>query len=157
LAPHPITSYQRSFIFTLLSFAFLLLPPPLAPTQVIFFLFIFPLGESCSPRCCRNSRSQTLQGIGLAKKGIATNALPGWKSGSYGYHGDDGKAFGGSGAGRDFGPTFTTGDIITCIWCQVNRTISYAKNGVHLGVAFRDVNEDKLYPTIGLRTKHEEV
>lgn len=50
------------------------------------------------------------EGIGLARRGLPVQSLPGWKAGSYGYHGDDGKIFGGSGEGTDFGPTFTTGD-----------------------------------------------
>eukprot|EP00873_Tetraselmis_striata_P020327 jgi/Tetstr1/440591/TSEL_003075.t1 len=96
-------------------------------------------------------------GVGFARKGVQSNILPGWKDGSYGYHGDDGKIFGGSGRGEDYGPTFTTGDTISCIWCQVNRTISFAKNGMDLGVAFRNVSEAALYPAIGMRTKNEEV
>ena len=33
---------------------------------------------------------------------------------SYGYHGDDGNAFGGTGAGEKYGPQFTTGDTVGC-------------------------------------------
>jgi len=35
--------------------------------------------------------------------------LPGWDNHSYGYHGDDGCAFKGSGKGNAYGPTFSTG------------------------------------------------
>mmetsp|Transcript_18822 Transcript_18822/g.52489 ORF Transcript_18822/g.52489 Transcript_18822/m.52489 type:complete len:547 (-) Transcript_18822:205-1845(-) len=104
-----------------------------------------------------NKGAEGFIGIGLAKRGITSNCLPGWKPGSYGYHGDDGKIFNGVGNGESFGPTFSEGDVISCIWCEVDRTISFAKNGVFLGVAFRNVQETRLYPTIGLRTLHEEV
>lgn len=33
---------------------------------------------------------------------------------SWGYHGDDGRAFCCHGTGEAFGPTFTTGDVIGC-------------------------------------------
>ena len=34
---------------------------------------------------------------------------------------------------------------------------SFFKNGQSLGVAFRNVSEDRLFPCVGLRTKDEEV
>ena len=47
----------------------------------------------------------------------STHALPWWRSNrweanSYGYHGDDGKKFHANGGGEDYGPLFTTGDIV---------------------------------------------
>jgi hypothetical protein len=39
-----------------------------------------------------------------------------WDIGSYGYHGDDGRKYSGSGKGDEYGPTFTTGDTVgACI------------------------------------------
>ena len=40
---------------------------------------------------------------------------------------------------------------------RVDKTISYFKNGIDLGVAFHNVLEDKLYPCIGMQTHEEEV
>ena len=40
-----------------------------------------------------------------------------------GYHGDDGNAFQGSGAGRPFGPTYGTGDVMGVLLNRSNRTI----------------------------------
>ena len=48
-------------------------------------------------------------GIGFAASEVELNRLPGWDAHSYGYHGDDGNAFKGSGKGYAYGPTFTTG------------------------------------------------
>ena len=53
--------------------------------------------------------------IGLASKEFPLRGLmPGWDSLSYAYHGDDGHCFHGSGEGRDFGPTFGSGDTVGC-------------------------------------------
>lgn len=41
-----------------------------------------------------------------------------------------------------------TGDIIGVIFNQAEKTISYTKNGINLGVAFRNVCEERLYPTV---------
>ena len=40
---------------------------------------------------------------------------------------------------------------------RTTRTISFVKNGIDLGVAFRNVEEERLYPSVGLRTPDEEV
>ena len=67
------------------------------------------------------------------------NRLPGWDKHSYGYHGDDGHSFCSSGTGQPYGPTFTTGDVIGCCVNLIDNTCFYTKNGVHLGIAFRDL------------------
>ncbi len=48
-------------------------------------------------------------GIGFATADVVSNRLPGWEEHSYGYHGDDGHSFCGSGQGRKYGPTYSTG------------------------------------------------
>ncbi|KAM7345591.1 ran-binding protein M isoform 3-T3 [Cochliomyia hominivorax] len=95
-------------------------------------------------------------GIGLTAQQFRMNRLPGWDKQSYGYHGDDGNSFSSSGHGQSYGPTFTTGDIIGCCVNFVNNTCFYTKNGIDLGIAFRDL-PTKLYPTVGLQTPGEEV
>jgi len=40
---------------------------------------------------------------------------------------------------------------------RATKTISFFKNGIDLGVAFRNVDEEWLYPSVGLRTPDEEV
>ncbi|KAI8127646.1 Ran-binding proteins 9/10 like protein [Lucilia cuprina] len=95
-------------------------------------------------------------GIGLTAQQFRMNRLPGWDKQSYGYHGDDGNSFSSSGHGQSYGPTFTTGDIIGCCVNFVDNTCFYTKNGIDLGIAFRDL-PTKLYPTVGLQTPGEEV
>ena len=95
-------------------------------------------------------------GIGLSKSDVLLNRLPGWDKNSYGYHGDDGHSFCCSGTGQNYGPTFTTGDIIGCCLNLIENTCFYTKNGYNLGIAFRDLPGD-LYPTVGLQTPMESV
>jgi len=104
-----------------------------------------------------NEGAKGLIGIGLSGKDVNLARLPGWDEHSFGYHGDDGNMFPGRGQGTLFGPTFTKDDVIGCYWNRAERVIGYTKNGIHLGVAFRDVNETVLYPTVGFRTHNEEV
>lgn len=49
------------------------------------------------------------------------------------------------------------GDVIGAYLNQAEQTISYTKNGIDLGVAFKNVKEKELFPTVGMRTRDEEV
>jgi len=93
-------------------------------------------------------------GVGLCAHGVNMNKLPGWEKDSYGYHADDGHSFCTSGAGEDYGPTFTTGDVVGCGVNLIQRICFYTKNGINLGIAFRDLIPN-LYPTVGLQTPGE--
>ncbi|KAI1706344.1 SPRY domain-containing protein [Ditylenchus destructor] len=95
-------------------------------------------------------------GIGLSEKTVNLNRLPGWDPTSYGYHGDDGNFFSSSGRGVEYGPTFTTDDIVGCGVNFVTREIFFTKNGRHLGFAARNIQTSAdLYPTVGMQTVGE--
>ncbi|GAO46818.1 SPRY-domain-containing protein [Saitoella complicata NRRL Y-17804] len=98
-------------------------------------------------------------GIGFCKLRVPLNRLPGWESDSWGYHGDDGHSFCCQGTGKQYGPKFTTGDIVGCAINFRTLTGFYTKNGVDLGIAFRDlpISRSDLYPSVGLRTMGEHV
>jgi len=97
-------------------------------------------------------------GIGFCTASVDLKKLPGWENYSWGYHGDDGHSFCFSGTGKAYGPTFTTKDTIGCCINFMDMTVFYTKNGVNLGIAFRDIKNDFLYyPAIGLRTPGEVV
>lgn len=96
-------------------------------------------------------------GIGLSAQTVNLNRLPGWDKLSFGYHGDDGHSFCSSGTGQPYGPTFTTGDVIGCCVNMINDTCFYTKNGVNIGVAFKELPSAPLYPMIGLQTPREEI
>lgn len=95
-----------------------------------------------------------LIGIGFCTKSVKLSRHPGWENHSWGYHGDDGNSFCCSGTGTPYGPTFTTDDVIGCGVNFRTNTAFYTKNGINLGVAFRDL-KGSLYPCVGLRTPGE--
>ena len=109
--------------------------------------------------------------VGFASKKASLERLPGWDAESWAYHGDDGKAFGGEHTGKDYGPTFTTHNVIGCGINFATGCIFFTKDGVFLGWfhiviffrlnisdlclgnAFRDLKALKLYPAVGMK-KH---
>ncbi|CAO3662436.1 unnamed protein product [Rhizopus stolonifer] len=97
-------------------------------------------------------------GIGFCRAENNLGRLPGWDANSWGYHGDDGHSFAGTGVGQDYGPSFITGDVIGCGVNFADNSAFYTKNGKHLGTAFRGIDTTKsLYPSVGLRTIGEKV
>lgn len=82
--------------------------------------------------------------VGIADDKVKLGRLPGWDDNSYGYHGDDGNVFTGSGQGSSYGPTFTTGDVIGCCYDMVAKSVFFTKNGENLDTAFKDVSNKGL-------------
>jgi hypothetical protein len=73
-------------------------------------------------------------GVGVCTANMQLSRLPGWERNTYGYHGDDGNLFRGSGQGRAYGPTFTTKDVVGCCVNFISSTIFFTKNGIPLGL-----------------------
>ncbi|KAI7907388.1 uncharacterized protein BX663DRAFT_495737 [Cokeromyces recurvatus] len=97
-------------------------------------------------------------GIGFCAATNKLERLPGWDPDSWGYHGDDGHSFAGSGSGKVYGPCFTTGDVIGCGVNFADNSAFYTKNGKFLGNAFTKINLNKpMFPAVGLRTPGEQV
>ncbi|RIB20747.1 concanavalin A-like lectin/glucanase domain-containing protein [Gigaspora rosea] len=86
-------------------------------------------------------------GIGFCKKVVNLNGMPGWDYDCWGYYGDNGNFYCCSGKGNPYGPLFSTGDTIGCCLNFKNNTVFYTKNGINLGVAFRNL-EGTLYPYV---------
>ncbi|PVG00698.1 SPRY-domain-containing protein [Serendipita vermifera] len=96
--------------------------------------------------------------IGFATKDLNLSKLPGWEAGSWGYHGDDGLSFSGlPRSGTEYGPRYSTDDIIGCGINFFERNAFYTKNGILIGSVFSDIPEQDLYPAIGLRTANESI
>ena len=66
---------------------------------------------------------------------------PGWGRCSYGYHGDDGRAYSGSGFGKRFGPTFGSGQVVgTGLVMRAGEAyIFYTLDGELVGTPFKKV------------------
>lgn len=94
-------------------------------------------------------------GIGFSSPRASVERLPGWEQESWAYHGDDGKSFFGEsqGQGRPYGPVFGVGDIVGCGVNFSSGTAFFTKNGNYLGVAFHDLRNVKIYPSVGMK-KH---
>ncbi|KAI9206925.1 uncharacterized protein BJ171DRAFT_495170 [Polychytrium aggregatum] len=98
--------------------------------------------------------------IGVSYKDNSQLTKPvGYESNAWGYHGDDGKLFSGQHPqGKPFGPTFTTGDVVGCIVNFYTKSLAFTKNGVFLGIAYRDIAKfmtHKLYPTVAMASEGE--
>ncbi|CAI2190375.1 1260_t:CDS:2, partial [Funneliformis geosporum] len=88
-------------------------------------------------------------GIGFCTKSAGLNKMPGREYFSWGYHGGDGRIFFNSRIGKPYGPKFMTGDTIGCCLNFRNNMVFYTRNGVNLGIAFRNL-EKALYPCVGI-------
>lgn len=95
-------------------------------------------------------------GIGFSTSANSTNRLPGNDDHSWGYHAADGKKYNGN-QGASYGPSFSTGDVIGGCFNFSDNSISFTRNGIMLGNAFKVKLDDgaKIYPCVGLRTPGE--
>eukprot|EP00882_Tetradesmus_deserticola_P015836 GHRQ01016884.1.p1 GENE.GHRQ01016884.1~~GHRQ01016884.1.p1 ORF type:complete len:209 (+),score=72.32 GHRQ01016884.1:270-896(+) len=95
--------------------------------------------------------------IGFSDKSFKLTRQPGWESGSYGYHGDDGRKFHHSEKGEEYGPKYSTGDTVGACLHFGRQEVFFTKNGTRLKTAFRNVRPQQMYPTVGLHSKNEQV
>jgi hypothetical protein len=106
----------------------------------------------------QNPRGYDCVAIGVATKAFNLHSgMPGWDIVSYGYHGDDGGIFHGSGyRTRCFGPAFGEGDTVGCGIDYIARGIFFTLNGKFLGFGWTKVDfeflQQELYPTVGVDT-----
>ena len=103
--------------------------------------------------------------IGWCREGYPEQCKqPGWEKHTYGYHGDDGRAYAGSGFGKRYGPSFgkVAGTVVGTglLWSADGKScaIFYTLDGVSLGTAFESVpRPGKLRPCVGLHSPGETV
>ncbi|KAH0550885.1 hypothetical protein GP486_007751 [Trichoglossum hirsutum] len=103
-----------------------------------------------------NRGKEGLIGIGFCGPNVSLNRLPGWEPDSWGYHGDDGRLFCCQSSGKDYGPQFSSNDVVGC---GVNFRTGcgfFTKNGTMLGTAFRDI-KGKIFPAVGMKKPGEHV
>ncbi|KAH0169431.1 purine and uridine phosphorylase, partial [Aureobasidium melanogenum] len=87
--------------------------------------------------------------IGLCNGSSPKTVMPGWEAGSWAYHGDDGRKFGGTDKGEQYNETYGTGDTICCGVDFNSNTLAFYKNGISLGTAFEGVT-GRLFPVIAI-------
>ncbi|KAL4901794.1 hypothetical protein BDW74DRAFT_169979 [Aspergillus multicolor] len=92
-------------------------------------------------------------GIGFSNTKASVERLPGWEQESWAYHGDDGKTFFGENqtAGRQYGPVFGVNDTVGCGVNFSTGCAFFTKNGHCLGIAFKELRNLKVYPSVGVR------
>lgn len=98
-----------------------------------------------------NSGTKHIVTIGLTDEDFKLDKLPGWIEDTYGYHGDDGQVFHNNGHGKLWGPRFSNGDIVGCGVNFKTGEVFFTINGEWLGVAYKYVQKDKYYATVGFR------
>jgi len=94
--------------------------------------------------------------IGFTDEDFKNDRQPGWEPNSYGYHGDDGDLYH-EGHGFNFGPKFSTDDIVGAGIDHLKQKIFFTKNGELVGHCIPNEVRDTLYPTIGLLSRGEKV
>ena len=117
----------------------------------------------CPPRCLlyyfevaiADSGTRGSISVGLADSSFQLNRQPGWETGSYAYHGYDGRRYADSEQGEQYGPRFGMGDVVGCGFLAERREIFFTKNGAHLGIAFSGIVTAPLYPTASLHSPGE--
>lgn len=92
-----------------------------------------------------NSNSPINVSIGVIHSYMESPAkFPGLESGSFGYNAYDGTIVANQTTNRSFSSPFGVGDVIGCGIDYTNNLIFFTKNGVSLGVAFREIIDDSI-------------
>ncbi|ORZ15088.1 concanavalin A-like lectin/glucanase domain-containing protein, partial [Absidia repens] len=94
--------------------------------------------------------------IGLTTRPYPLFRMPGWNRHSVGYHSDDGHKFcDDATGGQPFGPSWTKGDTVGCIYNVETGTVYFSLNGYLIGGgatgtgAFSGLESHVYYPSIG--------
>ncbi|OCF60004.1 hypothetical protein L486_02677 [Kwoniella mangroviensis CBS 10435] len=101
-----------------------------------------------------NKGIEGFMSVGWVREGINLKRLVGWDKGSWGWHGDDGRSFEGSGRGENFSETWTTSDTVGCGINFLTGKAFFTKNGKMMGHRFSKLASG-LHPAVGLRSVGE--
>lgn len=84
----------------------------------------------------------SILGLGFSSKYAGFEGMPGWLGNgapTWGYHGDDGKKFGGIDFSEAWSVGYGPGDIVGCGVNFTDGTIFYTKNGILLRKDFESL------------------
>ncbi|KAI9719237.1 MAG: hypothetical protein M1812_003567 [Candelaria pacifica] len=96
-----------------------------------------------------------LIGVGFSGPKVMLSRLPGWETDSWAYHGDDGFSFCCHSTGKPYGQKFSASDVIGCGVNFRTRSAFFTKNGVNIGIAFKELKSIDLYPSVGMKKPGE--
>lgn len=117
----------------------------------------FPMSAQCGIYYfeveIKNKSKDGMIAVGFSSRKAALDRLPGWENESWAYHGDDGKIFFGESTGKTYGPQFTIHDTIGCGINFWTGCAFFTKNGLDLGIAFRELKNVRPFPSVGMK-KH---
>lgn len=71
-------------------------------------------------------------GVGLCHENSPFTGMPGWRKGSWAYHGDDGKLYLEAGHGLPYSDTFGAGDVVGCGSDISKDELFFTKNGKYI-------------------------
>ncbi|CAD5206942.1 unnamed protein product [Bursaphelenchus okinawaensis] len=104
-----------------------------------------------------NMSNSACFGIGIGDRSTSLNKIPGFESGSYGYHADRGRLVNGLNK-IDTSEPYKVDDVVGCGINFINRTIFFTRNGHKLPDEFCDVCTTKPYfPIVGMQCPGEVV
>ena len=119
-------------------------PPPTSSSPLLYFeATVLSLGD----KACL--------GIGLCQSGYSSHMMPGWRQGSWGFHGDNGAVYRADQSGKEYAEKWNVGDVVGCGLRLSQRELFFTLNGRDLGVAFTDVPIADYYACVGLHSKGE--
>lgn len=88
--------------------------------------------------------------IGLCTRPYPIFRMPGWNKFSVGYHSDDGHKFcDDATGGQPFGPSWTVGDTVGCLYSPETGNVTFTLNGIVVGQAFSGLVRHHYFPSIG--------
>ncbi|KAK4206391.1 ankyrin repeat-containing domain protein [Rhypophila decipiens] len=87
-------------------------------------------------------------GVGLCREQTSLDDMVGWRSGTWGYHGDDGNLYSEVGWEKAYGDKFGVGSVVGCgVDFDKGGTAYFSLNGKSCGVAATGLT-GKLYPAV---------
>ena len=118
----------------------------------------FPMSPQCGVyyyevTIDQKSSKDGMVAVGFSTQKASLERLPGWETESWAYHGDDGKVFSGESTAKSYFDGFGVKDVVGCGVNFMTGSAFFTKNGVNLGVAFRELKDLRAFPAIGLK-KH---
>ncbi|CEP07471.1 hypothetical protein [Parasitella parasitica] len=98
----------------------------------------------------QQASADVVMAIGLCTKPYPIFRMPGWNKFSVGYHSDDGHKFcDDATGGQTYGPSWTVGDTVGCLYAPETGCVTFTLNGMIVGEAFSGLTRHHYFPCVG--------